>query len=65
MTEKLTITVAEVARLLGISRMSAYAAVRGGLIPSLRLGRRVLVPRIALERLLDEAGGVRESELRR
>jgi excisionase family DNA binding protein len=37
--------------------MSAYAAVREGTIPSLRIGRRVLVPRIALDRLLMQAGG--------
>jgi excisionase family DNA binding protein len=53
--EKLTVTVAEAARLLGISRMSAYSAVRDGLVPSLRIGRRVLVPRIGLERLLSQA----------
>lgn len=50
---KLTLTVREAAKLLGLSKMTAYAAVREGQIPSLRIGRRVLVPRLALERLLD------------
>ena len=50
--EKLTISVPEAAQLLGVSRMTAYSAVREGTIPSLRIGRRVLVPRVALERLL-------------
>jgi excisionase family DNA binding protein len=50
--KKLTISVPEAAQLLGVSRMTAYSAVREGTIPSLRIGRRVLVPRVALERLL-------------
>jgi excisionase family DNA binding protein len=54
--EKLTVTVPEAAKLLGVSRMTAYTAVRDGTIPSLRIGRRLLVPRAALERLLDGAG---------
>jgi excisionase family DNA binding protein len=55
--QRLTITVPEAARILGVSRMTAYTAVREGAIPSLRIGRRVLIPRIALDRLLAQAGG--------
>jgi excisionase family DNA binding protein len=55
--QRLTVTVPEAAQLLGVSRMTAYAAVREGSIPSLRIGRRVLVPRVALERLLAQASG--------
>ena len=50
--ERLTVTVPEAAQLLGVSRMTAYSAVREGSIPSVRIGRRLLVPRAALERLL-------------
>lgn len=50
--EKQTLTVPETARVLGIGRNSAYEAVRTGEIPSLKIGRRVLVPRLAVERLL-------------
>ena len=53
----LTLTVAETAKVLGISRNLAYQLVRQGDIPSLRLGRRIVVPRAALERLLDEGPG--------
>ena len=53
--DRLTLTVTEVAEALGISRMSAYAAVRTGVIPSVRIGRRVLVPRVALDRLVETA----------
>jgi excisionase family DNA binding protein len=38
--------------------MSAYAAVRSGEIPSIRIGRRLLIPRVALDRLL----GVTDNE---
>lgn len=52
---KITYTVTEVAELLGISRSSAYRCVRRGEIPSLTLGRRVVIPRRAFEALLDGA----------
>lgn len=52
-TEKLTLTVPEVAKLLGISRNAAYLAVSKNSIPSLRIGKRILVPRGALERFLE------------
>lgn len=50
---RLTLTVEEAATLLGISRAFAYEAVRRGEIPSIRIGRRVLVPRVALDRLVN------------
>ncbi len=50
--ERLTLTVEEAARLLGISRAFAYEAVRRGEIPSIRIGRRVLVPKAGLTRLV-------------
>lgn len=48
----LTISVTDAAALLGVSRSSAYEAVRKGELPSIRIGRRVVVPRPALDRLL-------------
>jgi excisionase family DNA binding protein len=50
------LTVDEVARVLRISRGLAFAAVRDGTIPHVRVGRRILVPRAALTALLDLAG---------
>ncbi len=47
-----TLTVEEAAKALGIGRASAYEAVRKGELPAIRLGRRLVVPRAALERLL-------------
>lgn len=59
MAERLALSVEEAGGLLGISRDLAYDLVACGTIPSVRLGRRVVVPRRALEAALDrlaEAG---------
>lgn len=53
-TERLTLTVEQAAQLLGISRGLAYELARCGRLPVVRLGRRLLVPRRALERMLDQ-----------
>lgn len=58
-TERLTLTVDEAAALLRISRCSAYEAVRRGEIPSVRMGRRVLIPTARLLALLG-AGETKE-----
>lgn len=47
-------TVEEAAVRLGVSRASAYQAAREGSIPTLKIGRRLVVPRAALARLLGE-----------
>jgi excisionase family DNA binding protein len=52
---RLVYTVEEAATLLAISRSFAYEAVQRGEIPSMRIGRRILVPKAALERYLAEA----------
>ena len=49
---RLTLTVQEAATLLGIGRNSAYEAIKTGTLPSVQIGRRILVPRAALERML-------------
>ncbi|MDP8929738.1 MAG: helix-turn-helix domain-containing protein [Actinomycetota bacterium] len=53
--DRATLTVAEAAELLGVGRSSAYEAARRGDIPTLRVGRRLVVPVPALLRLLEEA----------
>jgi excisionase family DNA binding protein len=40
-----TFTVDEVAEILGLSRWSAYVAVKNREIPTVRIGRRLIVPR--------------------
>ncbi len=57
--QALTLTVEQAASALGVSRTIAYEAIRQGEIPSVRIGRRILVPKSALDRLLsgDRTGG--------
>ena len=55
-TERKTLTVPEAARTLGIGRSAAYEAARTGEIPTIRIGKRILVPVAALERLLADSG---------
>jgi excisionase family DNA binding protein len=48
-----TLSVEEAAHVLGIGRGSAYEAVRRGELPAIRIGKRLVVPRAALQRLLE------------
>lgn len=50
--KRLTVSVEESAQMLGISRALAYELVRKNEIPSIKLGRRLVVPLAALLRLL-------------
>lgn len=54
--DKPTMTIAEAGAALGLGRDAAYAAAKRGEIPTLRFGRKLLVPTAALRRLvlLDE-----------
>jgi excisionase family DNA binding protein len=42
--DRLTVTVEEAGVMLGVSRSHAYELVRQGELPSVRLGRRIVVP---------------------
>ncbi|MDP9363881.1 MAG: helix-turn-helix domain-containing protein [Chloroflexota bacterium] len=50
--DRATVTVEEAGRILGVGRGTAYEAARRGELPVLRLGRRLVVPVAALDRLL-------------
>jgi excisionase family DNA binding protein len=56
--EKLALTIEEVAQILSISKSLAYDAVRQGVIPSLRIGKRYVVSRKYIEKMVDETGRV-------
>ena len=56
-TEDVVLTVSECARILKISRGSAYQAILKNELPYISIGRRYLVPRKALERLLEGVDG--------
>jgi excisionase family DNA binding protein len=49
------LTVEEAAAMLRIGRTAAYDAARRGDLPTIRIGRRIRVPRRALEKMLDTA----------
>ncbi len=51
-TARATYSVDEAAAKLGVNRNSAYAGVRAGTIPSIRVGGRLLVPKAILDRML-------------
>ena len=55
--DKMAFSVPEAAKLLGSGKNLAYEAVQRGEIPSIKVGSRLLIPRVALERLLAEANG--------
>jgi len=53
---RVTLTIPEAAEILGLGRNGCYEAARRGEIPTIKIGNRILVPRVALERLLASAG---------
>ncbi|MBE9500994.1 MAG: helix-turn-helix domain-containing protein [Chloroflexi bacterium] len=57
--EPLALSVKAAARISGLSRASAYEAARTGQIPSLRFGKRIVVPRAASNRMLSQADNCR------
>lgn len=54
-TERQTFTVVEAGEILGISRGLAYQLAQSGELPTVRLGKRLVVPKAAIDRLLDTA----------
>jgi excisionase family DNA binding protein len=54
--DRLVYSVEEAGRLVGISRATAYLMAAQGRIPTLRFGRRLVVPKAALDKMLVEAG---------
>ena len=53
MVERRTVTVEEAAAILGISRTSAYGCASRNEIPTVRLGRRLVVPLTQLAAMLN------------
>jgi excisionase family DNA binding protein len=47
-----TLTIEETGEVLGLSRAGIYAAANAGHIPLIRIGRRMIVLRFALEKML-------------
>ncbi len=55
LSECKTVNVDEAARIIGVGRNRLYETIREGQLPVLRLGRRIVISRVVLERIL-EAG---------
>jgi excisionase family DNA binding protein len=53
--ESAVLTVREARRVLRLSHGAFYNGLANGSIPSIRIGRRYLIPRAALQALLDKA----------
>jgi excisionase family DNA binding protein len=51
-TNPTVLTVVEVAKILRIGKISVYQAIQRGEVPSIRIGRRILIPKFALEQML-------------
>ena len=54
-TELKTLSIAEVGAALGYGRTSIYRMVRAGKIPAFRLGRKLRIPRRAIEQMVESA----------
>ena len=52
--ERYCMTVPEAAERLGISRNFAYELVKQKQLPAIRFGKRLLIPKVALERMLEK-----------
>ena len=53
--EPLALTVPQAGQLLGLSRNGSYEAAQRGDLPTIRIGARIIVPRRALDELLNSA----------
>ena len=53
--ERLCLTVPEAAAMLGLSRNFTYELVKQKQLPVIKFGKRLLIPRVALEEMLKKA----------
>ncbi len=56
-SEALVLTPDEARRLLRCSRGKIYEEIRKGTIPSIRLGRKIIIPKASLLKMLEGGGG--------
>ena len=58
--ESLVYDVPTAGKLLNLSRATSYMMAHNGTLPTVRFGKRLVVPRKALEELLQSAGKSRD-----
>lgn len=54
MEERITFTISEAAKIIGISKSLAYRLARDGQIPTIKLGNRILIPKKKLYKFIEE-----------
>ena len=54
-SERVAWTVRETSYYLGLPQPTVYAYIKSGFLPAVKLGGRLLIPRVAVLTLLDEA----------
>lgn len=59
--ERLTYTIPEVAKLLGVNKIAAYELAKRKDFPAIRIGKRILVPKAAFEDWLKMKAWEKES----
>ena len=52
--QRQTYTVKEAAKILGVGIVSAYEAIKNVEIPHIKVGRRIIIPKVALDNMLRE-----------
>ena len=52
LTDNLAVSVSVASRVLGVGEYAAYTGIKAGNIPSIRVGRRIMVPTAPLRRML-------------
>ena len=62
--QNVTYSPGDLARLLGIARNGVYSALRSGKIPHIRIGRRFVIPRAAVDAWLASPNGGRAEHSR-
>ncbi len=55
--KKLTYSVLEVSKILGISKTTAYCYCNNGTIPSFRIGKRIVIPVKQFEEWMEQEVG--------
>jgi excisionase family DNA binding protein len=53
--ERPVLTVSEAAELLGVSRAFGYELIARGDLPAVRLGRRIMIPRVGIQRIIENS----------
>jgi excisionase family DNA binding protein len=55
MDERPVLTISKAAELLGVSRAFGYELVARGELPAVRLGRRIMIPRVGIQRIIENS----------